>query len=121
MKYDDENKSDEIIAYNDIIQFVTQEADHNMSDQFWKFKCISGHQGPLHARQEGYNGSMWNVQVKWEDGSCTYEPLSVIATDDPVSCAVYARDNGLLDEPGWKHFKKIANQQKKLVHLLHQN
>ena len=33
-----------------------------------------------------YNGSMWNVQIEWNEGSHTFEPLSVIAADDPVSC-----------------------------------
>lgn len=63
IKYDDENKSDEIVAYNDIICFITQEAD-DMSDQFWKFKHILGHQGPFLVGQQGYNSCKWNVQVE---------------------------------------------------------
>ena len=35
--------------------------------------------------------------------------------DNPVVCALYARDHGLLDTPGWKRFKKIANRHKKLI------
>ena len=31
--------------------------------------------------------------------------------DDPVTCAIYARENGLLDTPGWKQFKKIAKRK----------
>jgi len=46
------------------------------------------------------------VQVKWENGEVTYNPLDVIAADDPVTCAVYARDNDLLEQPGWKCFKR---------------
>ena len=30
-----------------------------------------------------------------------YEPLDVIAADDPVTCTIYAKEKGLLDEPGW--------------------
>jgi len=39
--------------------------------------------------------------------------------DDPVAVAIYARDNGLLDEPGWKlpGLKKMAKTQKKLLRL----
>jgi hypothetical protein len=30
----------------------------------------------------------------------TYEPLKNISKDDPVTCAIYARDNNLLEVPG---------------------
>jgi hypothetical protein len=40
--------------------------------------------------------------VKWEDGSVTTEPLAIVASDDPVSCAIYAKKNDLLESPGWK-------------------
>jgi hypothetical protein len=35
--------------------------------------------------------------VEWENGEITTEPLSVIAADNPVTCAVYAREHDLLD------------------------
>jgi len=39
--------------------------------------------------------------------------------DDPVTVAIYTRDNGLLDEPGWKlpGLKNMAKTQKKLIHM----
>ena len=36
------------------------------------------------------------VQVEWETGEITFEPLSIIAADDPVTCAAYAKENDLL-------------------------
>ena len=57
----------------------------------------------------------------WEDGSYTYEPLSQLKADDPVTVAVYAKQNGLLDEPGFKSLKKIANQEKKMLRMLNQS
>jgi hypothetical protein len=39
----------------------------------------------------------------------------VTAADDPVSCAIYAHKNNILDQPGWKWFKNIAKQEKKLL------
>jgi hypothetical protein len=30
------------------------------------------------------------------------EPLNTFGKDDPVTCAVYAREHGLLEEEGWK-------------------
>jgi hypothetical protein len=45
---------------------------------------------------------------RWENGEITSDPLKVIAADDPVSCAIYAREIDLLDKPGWKRFKHVA-------------
>ena len=62
----------------------------------------------------------YNVQVKWENGEITYEPLDVIAKDDFLSCAVYARDNDLLEVPGWKWFRCLTQCKKHLLHLIKQ-
>jgi hypothetical protein len=51
-----------------------------------------GHQGPLLWHDKDYNGSRFNVLLEWENGEITTEPLSVIAANDPVTCAVYARN-----------------------------
>jgi hypothetical protein len=58
--------------------------------------------------------------VEWENGEITSEPLAIIAADDPVTCAIYARENDLLDQPGWKRFKGIAKRQKKLFRMANQ-
>ena len=58
--------------------------------------------------------------MEWEDGSKTYEPLTVIAKDDPVTCAIYARDNDLLDKPGWKRFRAVVKNQKKMERMINQ-
>ena len=34
--------------------------------------------------------------VEWETGEITEEPLSLIAADDPVTCAEYAKKHDLL-------------------------
>ena len=74
----------------------------------WKFHHIITHEGPLHQQHHSYKGSQWNVMIEWENGEITAEPLSIIAADDPVTCAIYARDNNLLELDGWKHFKQIV-------------
>jgi hypothetical protein len=33
------------------------------------------------------------------------DPLDLIASDDPVTCAEYEKENDLLDTAGWKRFK----------------
>jgi len=46
--------------------------------------------------------------IEWENWEVTSEPLTIITTDDPVICTVYAKENDLLDLDGWKQFKGIA-------------
>ena len=48
------------------------------------------------------------MKILWEDGSETWEPLSEVIAADPVTLAVYAKDNDLLDTPGWKKLKRYA-------------
>jgi len=58
--------------------------------------------------------------IEWENGEISREPLSAIAADDPVTCAIYARDNDLLHLDGWKRFKNIASRQKKMFRMANQ-
>ena len=116
----DENKADEIVSYNDILQFINKEIERDDSQEYWRFKQLVGHQGPLQPGDPRYKGSSYNVMVEWEDGSTTYEPLTTIAADDPVTVALYAKEKGLLDSPGWKRFKRIANREQKLIRMVKQ-
>ena len=58
-----------------------------MDQELFKFRAIIEHQGPLKTADPDWKGSKYNVQVEWETGEVTFEPLSVIAADDPVTCA----------------------------------
>jgi hypothetical protein len=53
-------------------------------------------------------------------GEITSEPLKVIAADNPVSCAIYAGENDLLDKPDWKRIKHIAKREKKFTRMVNQ-
>lgn len=108
---------EDVMAYNDILERL--EADKE-NPTVWRFKRITGHQGPLRPDHPSYMGSTYNVTMEWENGEITPEPLSIIAKDAPVVCAIYARDNNLLDLPGWRRFKSIAKNQKKLLRLANQ-
>jgi len=44
----------------------------------------------------------------------------VIGADSPVTVAIYAKKNGLLDTPGWKRFKRLAKREKKLLRMVNQ-
>ena len=59
--------------------------------------------------------------VEWETGEITDEPLSLIAADDPVTCAEYAKKHDLLHLDGWKLLKHIAKNQKQLTRAINQS
>ena len=108
---------EEMMAYNDVLDHIQMDEE---SEIVWKFRRITSHQGPLKPKDKDYKGCKWNVMVEWENGEITAEPLNVLAADDPVSCAIYGRDNNLLELDGWKRFKKLANRHKKLLRLVNQ-
>ena len=65
-------------------------------DSLYKFRAITNHTEPLKKNDPNYNGCLYNVMVGWETGEITEEPLSIIAQDDPVTCAAYAKKHNLL-------------------------
>ena len=112
-----DDADEEIVSYNEIINHIEKdEQDLGL----WKFKSITAHQGPLSKSDAAYKGSRFNVLVNWETGESTYEPLHLVAADDPVTCAIYAKENGLLEEDGWRRFHRIAHRQKKCIRLINQ-
>ena len=113
-----QDDGEEVITYNQLLDYLSRE--ENNSDVVWKFSRIVSHQGPLGPDHPDYNGSSYNINVEWETGEITKEPLNVIAADDPVTCAIYARENNLLDVPGWKRFKPIAKREKKFIRMVNQ-
>ena len=44
----------------------------------------------------------------------------MIAKDDPVTCAQYALEKGLLDLPGWKRFKSLTRRLNKFKRMINQ-
>lgn len=106
---------EEILAYNEVMNYILPEDDNEV---LWKYKQILSHQGPLKPDDPNYMGSKWNIKMEWENGETTYEPLAVIAKDDPVACAIYAKDNNLLHIDGWKRFKSIAGRHKKYIRMV---
>jgi hypothetical protein len=68
-----------------------------------------------------YKESQCNLLIEWESGEITSETLTIVAAADPVSCAIYARENDLLDKPpGWKRCKHTARQETKFTRMVNQ-
>ena len=91
----DHKPSFHIIKYGTILKKDDQEDDsHNM------FRAITNNHGQLKNSDLNYNVSLYNVMFEWETGEITEEPLSIIAQDDPVTCAAYTKEHKLLHLPG---------------------
>jgi hypothetical protein len=95
-----DDKYEEIIMYNKLMDFIKKNEEND--DNVWRFKRIAGHQGPLICTDPNYNGSKYNVLMEWENGEIAEEPLAIIVADDLVTCAIYAKEKGLLDKEKWK-------------------
>jgi hypothetical protein len=111
------DKYEEIMTYNQIMDHIEQSEEDAI---VWRFKRIAGHEGPLTKNHPMWKGSIYNVRVEWENREITDEPMTTIAADDPVTCAIYAKDNTLLDVPGWKRFKSIARRQQHMFRMANQ-
>jgi len=73
-----EDHAEEIYAYTNLVDFLNQEIlEEDTGEQFFQFKNIIAHQGPLKPGDCAYKGSMWNVMVAWEDGSETCQTVSL--------------------------------------------
>ena len=91
-----------------------------MDQELYKIRAIIGHQGPSLASDPDWKGSKYNVQVEWVTGEITFEPLSIIAADDPLTCAAYAKENDLLALEGWHRFRNLPKKDKGLAREIKQ-
>ena len=116
-------KLEEIISYNQLVDNLEAAAndENEISDDLFKYRALIGHQGPLKSTDPNWKGCKFSVLVDWETGEKTYEPLSVLAADDPITCATYAKENDLLHIDGWKRFRNRAKRDKILTRAVIQS
>ena len=114
--------AEETMSYNQLMDYIQKGTDAEEDpDSLFKFRDIVAHQGPLESTDPDHRGSKYNVMVEWEPGEVTYEPLTLISKDDPITCAVYAKKHDLLDTTGWKHLKRYAKTSKRLIRAVKQS
>ena len=111
-------RGEAIMSYVQMLYHLDHQEQH---EDLYKFRAITGHQGPLSPQDENYKGSTYNVMVEWETKEIREDPLSWIAADDHVTCAIYAKKHDLLHLDGWKSFKHIAKNQKQLTRAINQS
>ena len=116
------DQAEEIMSFNQLMDYIQKGTDaEGDPDSLFKFRDIVAHQGPLESTDPNHKGSKYNVMVEWESGEVTYEPLTLISKDDPITCAVYAKKHDLLDTTGWKHLKRYAKTSKRLIRAVKQS
>ena len=108
---------EETISYNQLADHLeaTANDDNKLSDELFKFRALISHQGPLKPTDLNWKGYKYNILVVCETWEKTYEPISVLAANDPVTCAMYATENDLLHIDGWKRFRNLAKRDKTLT------
>ena len=105
---------EELITYNQLLDHLEQ-ADAQDNSVDWELYRVKP---SLVTKLEG---SKYNVQVEWETGEITIEPHGVIAADDPITSAVYAKEKNLYNLDGWKRFKNIIKKDKMLSRTIKQS
>ena len=103
----------EIVSYNKMLEWCERDED---KDDHFRIEEISNHRKAIMDTTAGE----WEVLVQWANGETSWEPLSVIFTDDPVSVSMYALKNGLLNTAGWKRCKNYTKNVKKFARMVNQ-
>ena len=109
----------EVMTYTELCDLINDQED-NPDERISTFKHIVSHEGPLDTKHPRYKGAKWNVQVEWDSGEITDEPLTILAKDDPVTMARYAEEHGMLGTPGWKILKRTLTRQRIITRMFMQ-
>jgi hypothetical protein len=95
-----------------VTESVIQEALLSRQDdgaQRWIVDAIKAHR---------IEGQRVDVQVLWEDGNLTWEPMSLIRKSDPIKLAIYAKAKGLIYRPGWRWARKMLKSNKRFARTI---
>ena len=70
-------KFEQLISYNQLLEQLesAQDNDLGMDQDLFEFRAITGHQGHLASTDPDWKGSKYDVQVEWETGEVTFEPI----------------------------------------------
>ena len=58
------------------------------------------------------------LQVLWDTGEITWEPLSMLRKDYPVSLVEYVYQHNLQNKTGWQWAKKYAKCTGRFINLM---
>ena len=103
---------EEIMTYNDILNLVENQISEDDNDHAWSFEAILDHRRKKRGAYE--------ILVEWTTGEKTWEPLTWIGGQDPITVAKYAKEHKLLNEAGWKRYKRFVDKDKKFIRMVQQ-
>ena len=63
----------------------------------------------------------WGECSSGKTGEVTYEHFSVIAADDPVTCAAYAKQHDILALEGWHRLRNLVKRDEVLARAIKQS
>ena len=102
-----DNGSQRVYEYEEIIGMVNRDDEEGV--ERWTYESIQGHRWSTDPERKG----KLDVYVKWAGyDTPTWEPMEVIKKDDPVTLAMYAKENELLDQVRWKWAKRYTRRSK---------
>lgn len=99
-----------IMEYNETMNFVEEQLMQDEVDQARTFEAILDHRKTKKSNNK--------LLLKWTTGEETWEPLSVIGEQNPVTVAMYAVDQELLNNLGWRQYQKYVNRDKKFIRTM---
>ena len=85
---------------------IQQHTEEDPNERLYNFSCIIAHHGPMRKGKIHYIGCSYNVVVEWDTGETTAELLLLISKTDSVTCAINAKQQNLLETPGWPYLKR---------------
>ena len=108
---------DDIMSYNNILDFVERETNNKDGDH-WRFRKIVSHS--ILPGKKVKNRTGIEVQVVWETGATSTESFEALRKDIPVDLAIYAKENNLLELDGWNALNRLASRSKLTEQLVKQ-
>ena len=78
---------------------LSNDGNYQENGEYWKSHRIMGHE------KVDRHHNPYNLIIAWENGEISEVPLNLFEHDAPDECALYAKENHLLDEPGWKRYR----------------
>ena len=108
---------DDIMSYNDILDYLGRETN-NEGGNYWRYRKIISHS--LLPGKEVKNRTGIEVQVVCETGATSTESFEALRKDIAVDLAFYAKENNLLILDGWNPLNRVASRSKLTERLVKQ-
>ena len=100
-----------VMTYNRMLEWCDRDLDKG---DFYRFVRILGH------RKKSSAKGGWQVLVEWASGETTWNDLTDTFQGDPVTLALYAKNNNLLHQPGWRRCKRYVRNAKTIGRAINQ-